>query len=148
MKLQILVLLADESNITTILNEFTAYTKVLDPALRKQVVSSIGDCARKVPKVQSACLQTLINLLDAYNEGQPILNVETATHTDYVTSRRGDCWTAARDHPDTAIPYGNQRRDTPIAGRNTHTIPGGPIRQSQLDNRTVQVHLGCFSFAQ
>lgn len=69
MKLRILVLLADESNISTILGEFIAYTRVLEPTFRQQVISSIGDCARKVPKVQSACLGTLIDLLDDRNEG-------------------------------------------------------------------------------
>lgn len=70
LKLQILVLLANESNINTILNEFTTYTKVLDSTFRRQVVSSIGDCAEKVSKVQSSCLNTLMDLLDAYREGE------------------------------------------------------------------------------
>lgn len=70
LKLQILVLLADEGNIAAILAEFTAYTKVLDPAFRQQVVASIGQCAAKIPKVQSACLKTLVELLDRYHEGE------------------------------------------------------------------------------
>lgn len=73
LKLQILVLLVDESNIKTILGEFISYTKVLDPTFRRQVVSSIGDCARKVTKVQSACLKTLVELLDEYIEGVQLL---------------------------------------------------------------------------
>ena len=71
MKLQILVLLADETNIGTILAEFTAYTKMLEPTFRQQVVLSIGQCASKIPKVQSACLKALIDLLDKYHEGRP-----------------------------------------------------------------------------
>lgn len=75
LKLQILVLLANEANINDILGEFLAYTNTADSAFRQEVIASIGDCAKKVPKVRQSCLKTLLTLLDEFDEGERLVLV-------------------------------------------------------------------------
>ncbi|KAM0791866.1 hypothetical protein ACM66B_004123 [Microbotryomycetes sp. NB124-2] len=61
-RLSIVVALAIESNIDTILNELFAYVNDPDEDFSAKAISAIGTCARRVPAAMDRCLKVLIKL--------------------------------------------------------------------------------------
>eukprot|EP00163_Fabomonas_tropica_P004369 TRINITY_DN1384_c0_g2_i1.p1 TRINITY_DN1384_c0_g2~~TRINITY_DN1384_c0_g2_i1.p1 ORF type:complete len:1061 (+),score=365.46 TRINITY_DN1384_c0_g2_i1:571-3753(+) len=68
LKLEILTLLAKESNIGQILKEFKEYVKSSDEEFVTATIQAIGRCASTVPEVAESCLHGLMGLLSSKQE--------------------------------------------------------------------------------
>jgi len=63
LKIEIMTLLANESNIDRILREFTYYTTREDKDFVAEVIQAIGKCAVRIPEVTDRCMVQLMQLL-------------------------------------------------------------------------------------
>ncbi|CAF2484524.1 unnamed protein product [Rotaria sp. Silwood2] len=67
-KLEILTVLANASNISTILREFQTYVVSPDKEFGAQTIHAIGRCASTIPEVTEACLNGLVTLMSKKDE--------------------------------------------------------------------------------
>ncbi|CAF3835359.1 unnamed protein product [Adineta steineri] len=67
-KLEILTILANASNISTILREFHTYVLSPDKEFGAQAIHAIGRCASTIPEVTEACLNGLVGLMSKKDE--------------------------------------------------------------------------------
>jgi AP-3 complex subunit beta len=65
LKLNILAMLATESNVPTILKEFRVYIKHDDKAFVKNTIGALGRVANNIPEVADACLTDLLGLINS-----------------------------------------------------------------------------------
>jgi len=77
LKLDILVRLACESNISIILSELQAYVHDANKAFVSQVIVSIGRCAVSMPSVADSCLRTLLRLVSSPSEAVSAQSIVT-----------------------------------------------------------------------
>lgn len=67
-RVRILVALANESNIRTILSELLVYVEDVDVGFAASAIEAIGTCAQRVPQVAPECLQKLTKLLQSKHD--------------------------------------------------------------------------------
>jgi AP-3 complex subunit beta len=68
LKLEVLTLIANESNISVLLREFKEYVKHPEQSFVTATVQAIGRCAVAVPEVAESCLHGLMSLLSNPSE--------------------------------------------------------------------------------
>ncbi|GAA5985274.1 hypothetical protein JCM10908_002598 [Rhodotorula pacifica] len=67
-RVRILIALANESNIRTILSELLIYVEDVDDAFAASAIQAIGTCAQRVPQAAPECLQKLTKLLQSKHD--------------------------------------------------------------------------------
>ncbi|TKA51232.1 hypothetical protein B0A53_05808 [Rhodotorula sp. CCFEE 5036] len=67
-RVRILVALANESNIRTVLSELLVYVEDVDDGFAASAIQAIGTCAQRVPQVAPECLQQLTKLLQSKHD--------------------------------------------------------------------------------
>ncbi|KAF3776616.1 AP3-complex subunit beta-A [Nymphaea thermarum] len=75
MKLEILSIIATDSSIPLIFQEFQDYLKDPDRRFVADTVHVIGECAQRLPKVSATCLEGLLSLI-RQESSENIMNVE------------------------------------------------------------------------
>jgi len=68
LKLDILTLIANESNIDRLLREFAWYTSQEDKSFLAHTIQAIGKCAMRIPEVTERCILQLVQLLSSKSE--------------------------------------------------------------------------------
>ncbi|KAF9979866.1 AP-3 complex subunit beta-2 [Mortierella antarctica] len=88
LKLDILTLIATESNITFILRELQEYVKSSNKDLVTQAIQAIGRCASNIPEMAESCLGGLLNL--SYSKSNSVVAESVVAIRRLLQQRPGD----------------------------------------------------------
>ncbi|KAF9348601.1 AP-3 complex subunit beta-2 [Mortierella sp. AD094] len=89
LKLDILTLIASESNITFILRELQEYVKSSNKDFVTQAIEAIGRCASNIPAMAESCLGGLLKL--SYSKSDSVSAQSVVAIRRLLQQRPGDC---------------------------------------------------------
>ncbi|KAF9545233.1 AP-3 complex subunit beta-2 [Mortierella hygrophila] len=89
LKLDILTLIATESNITFILRELQEYVKSSNKGFVTQAIEAIGHCASNIPEMAESCLGGLLKL--SYSKSDSVAAQSVVAIRRLLQQRPGDC---------------------------------------------------------